>query len=118
VSEPGAPVTDSVAPPVVRQPAPPPKCPACEKVLVRYRLDGYPVPPGETFGGDEIDAHHELEDDLRSLVNAQSVYIVELVDHLKTHDCEQVLRPVGVKRVEEIDRLRQKVGIEPPKRAR
>jgi hypothetical protein len=29
-----------------------------------------------------------------------------------------VLRPVGVKRVEEIDRLRQKVGIEPPKRAR
>jgi len=29
-----------------------------------------------------------------------------------------VLRPVGVKRVEEIDRLRRKVGIEPPKRAR
>jgi len=103
VSEPGAPVTDTVAPPIVRRPDPPPACSACE---------------ADPSGGRVLTLHHELEDDLRSLVNAQSVYIVELVDHLKTHDCEQVLRPVGVKRVEEIDRLRQKVGIEPPKRAR
>jgi hypothetical protein len=99
--DPSLPRTDTVAPPIVRKVDPPPACSACE---------------ADPSGGRVLTLHHELEDDLRALVAAQSIYIVELVEHLKTHDCEQVLRPVGVKRVETIDELRRKVGIVPPKR--
>lgn len=103
----GLPVTDSVAPPIVRQPSAPPKCPACEALKWTE---------GEIVGQSWIWAHHAHESDLRALVAAQSLFIVDLNEHLKTHACEYVLHPIDTKRVDAINELRRKVGIDPPRK--